>query len=210
MIFQDRIEAGKKLAEALSSYRGKKDVVLLGLARGGVVVAHAAAKELDLPFDVIIVRKIGAPDNPELALGAIAEKGRGIFNEELITLLGVSKEFIKREIEREREVVKQRKEKFLQGKEPLSLEEKIAILIDDGIATGASMKVAIESVKAQKAKKIVVAVPVAASDSLKEISEMVDEVICVSKPPHFPAVGAFYREFKQVTDEEILQLIAKD
>jgi putative phosphoribosyl transferase len=207
MIFQNRIEAGKQLAKPLSSYRGKKGVIAVGLARGGVVVAAALATELNVLLDVIIVRKIGAPDNPELALGAIAEKGRGVFNDDLIALLGVHKEYLKKEAVRQQEIVKQRKDLYLEGHEKLDYTGKTILLVDDGIATGASMRVAIESIRSQNAEKIVVAVPVAASESLKKIAPLVDEVICLSQPSNFPAVGAFYKEFGQVTDDEIIHLI---
>lgn len=207
MIFHNRIDAGEKLSVELSKYRDNKDVVVLGLVRGGVVVADCIAKALHVPLDVVIVRKVGAPDNPELALGAVSDKGKGVFNEDLIHMLGVSKEYLRKEIEKEKAELASRKELFLQGREPLSIEGKIAILVDDGIATGASMKVAIESVRAQKAKKIVVAVPVAAPESLKEISPLVDEIVCLSKPPRFPAVGTFYRDFDQVRDKEVIEIL---
>ncbi|NGX26342.1 MAG: putative phosphoribosyl transferase [Chlamydiae bacterium] len=207
MIFQNRMEAGKELAKQLASYQDSKDAIAVGLARGGVVVAVALARALNISLDVIVVRKIGAPDNPELALGAIAEKGRGAFNDELIALLGVSKEYIKKETERQREIVKMRKELYLQGRKNQDFTGKTVLLVDDGIATGASMKVAIESVKEQNAGKIVVATPVAPPEARQAIALLVDEVVCLSEPSRFPAVGAFYKEFGQVSDEEIINLI---
>lgn len=207
MIFQNREDAGKKLAKELLTYKNKKDTIVIGLVRGGVVVAAHIAKELHLPLDVLIVRKIGAPNNPELALGAISEKGSGVFNERLITHLGVSKEYIQKEIEHQREIIKKRKQSFFKGKKPFPITDKNILLVDDGIATGASMKVAVESIRFQNAKKIVIATPVAAQDSLKELSSLVDEVVCLTQPVHFYAVGAFYRDFKQVSDEEVLQIM---
>ncbi len=201
------MEAGKELAKQLASYQDSKDAIAVGLARGGVVVAVALARALNISLDVIVVRKIGAPDNPELALGAIAEKGRGAFNDELIALLGVSKEYIKKETERQREIVKMRKELYLQGRKNQDFTGKTVLLVDDGIATGASMKVAIESVKEQNAGKIVVATPVAPPEARQAIALLVDEVVCLSEPSRFPAVGAFYKEFGQVSDEEIINLI---
>lgn len=207
MIFQNRNDAGNKLAQELSAYSNKDNVIVLGLARGGVVVADCIAKVLHVPLDVVIVRKVGAPDNPELALGAVTEEGEGIFNEDLIAMLGVSREYLDAEVEKEKEEVKARKKLFLKGKKPVSIEGKIVLLVDDGIATGASMKVAIESVRSQKAQKVVVVVPVAAPESLREISKLADEVVCLSEPPNFPAVGAFYREFTQVSDRQVSEIL---
>lgn len=207
MIFQNRTEAGRELAKQLTSYQDSKDVIAVGLARGGVVVAAALARALNIALDVIIVRKIGAPDNPELALGAIAEKGSGVFNDDLIALLGVSKEYIKKETERQREIVKMRKELYLEGSATLDFAGKTILLVDDGIATGASMKVAIASIKQQNAGKIIVTVPVAPPEARLAMAALVDEVVCLSEPSRFPAVGAFYKEFAQVTDEEIVSLI---
>jgi len=207
MIFQNRVEAGKLLAKEVMSFHGSEDVVAVGLARGGVVVALEVSKTLEVALDVMVVRKIGAPDNPELALGAIAEKGRGIFNDDLITLLGVSKEYLKKETEREREIVKQRKSLYLHGKQESSLSGKTVLLIDDGMATGASMKVAIASCKEAGASKIIVAVPVAPMGACNAMEELVDEVVCLDRPSSFPAVGAFYKDFDQVTDQQIIQMI---
>lgn len=207
MIFQDRQAAGTQLAEKLIKYQKKEDVIVVGLARGGVIVAAAVAKRLHLPLDILIIRKVGAPDNEELALGAIAEEGEGIFNHHLITLLGVSKEYLKKEVAKQKEVIQERKRLYLKGKKPPNFSGKTIILVDDGIATGASMKVAIQSTKSKKASKIVVAVPVAATDSLSEIATEVDEVVCLSTPPFFQGVGAFYNHFEQTTDEEIVSLL---
>ncbi len=209
MIFQNRTEAGKELAKKLSSYLGKEEVIAVGLARGGVVVAASVAETLNISFDVMIVRKIGAPDNPELALGAIAEKGRGVFNDELIALLGVSKEYLKKETEKQREIVKSRKQLYMKGREVVGFTGKTILLVDDGIATGASMKVSIESAREQNAGKIVVAVPVAPPETIDAMALLVDEVVCLFQPSSFLAVGAFYKEFGQVTDEEIVELIRK-
>jgi len=206
-MFQDRTEAGKKLAQELQKYRGQKDVVVMGLARGGVIVAFEIAKELQLPLDVVVVRKVGAPDNEELALGAVADEGKGIFNENLIALLGVSKDYLRKETERQKEMVKDRKSKYLKGRTPVDVKNKTVLVIDDGIATGASMKVAIESMKAQKAAKVVLAVPVAAPESLREIAKEVDEVVCLLKPATFHAVGAFYKNFAQTKDDEIIKVL---
>lgn len=209
MIFKNRTHAGELLAKELPRYANGPDVVVIGLARGGVVIAAAIAKELHVALDVMVVKKVGAPDNEELALGAVSDEGEGVFNDELITLLGVSKEYLHKEIERQRELVKQKKELFFQGSKGPKLEGKDVILVDDGIATGASMKVAIASALSQSPKKLIVAVPVAASESLKTIRPLVDQVVCLSTPAHFGAVGAYYQEFAPVEDGEIIDLIAK-
>ncbi len=208
MLFKDRSDAGRQLVPLLQSYKEQENTLVLGLARGGVVTAFEIAKALNLPLGIVVVRKVGAPGNEELALGAVTEKGEGIFNDHLITLLGVSKDYLKRQIEKEKQVAKMRLELYL-GKRPLpSVKGKTVILVDDGIATGASMRVAIHSLRSQGAKKIVLAVPVAAPDSLKKIEKEVDEVHCLQSPSYFEAVGSFYKKFDQTADEEIIRLLS--
>ena len=209
MLFKDRQDAGRQLALQLLKYKDKSAVIVLGLARGGVVTAAAAAAGLHLPLNVIVVRKIGAPGNEELAIGAIAEHEEGIFNDHLIGLLGVSSDYLKKETERQKRILKERLSLYRGKAAPLHLKDKVAILVDDGIATGASMRVAIASVRHAGVKKIVLAVPVAAPDSLRKISREVDETVCLSSPAFFEAVGSFYRLFDQTTDEEVIQLLAK-
>lgn len=206
MLFQNRKEAGERLAEELKSYLDHPKTLVMGLARGGVVVAAAVARELHLPLDVIVVRKVGAPDNEELALGAVTETGQGSFNDDLIGMLGVSKEYIKREVERQKTLAQQRSKLYRSHRPGLPIEGQTVILVDDGIATGASAKVAIAHLRAKHPIKIVLAVPVAAPDSLQAISKLVDETHCLFSPSHFQAVGAFYKEFGQVEDEEIISL----
>jgi putative phosphoribosyl transferase len=209
MIFQDRHDAGRQLVPKLQAYKDHKETIVLGLARGGVVTAAEIADGLHLPLNVIVVRKIGAPGNEELALGAITETGEGIFNDHLISLLGVSSDYLKREIEKQKALAKKRVEMYQANCPVVDVKGKIIILVDDGIATGASMRVAIKSIRASKAKKIVLAVPVAAPDSLKKMEKDVDEVVCLSAPSFFEAVGAFYRVFDQTSDEEIIRLLSK-
>lgn len=207
MLFKDRKDAGMQLVPKLEKYKGRQDVIVLGLARGGMVTAAEIAEGLDVPLNVIVVRKIGAPGNEELAVGAIAEHGEGIFNENLVGALGVSRDYLKREVERQRSVLKERLELY-RGKTPApDLKGKTVILVDDGIATGASMRVAIKSMREAKVKKIVLAVPVAAPESLHKISLEVDETVCLHSPAFFEAVGEFYREFDQTSDEEVVHLL---
>lgn len=208
-MYKDRSDAGKQLVPLLKAYRNHKETIVLGLARGGVVTAYEVAKGLGLPLNVIMVRKVGAPDNEELAIGAITETGEGIFNDHLIALLGVSTDYIKREVEKQKLLAQERLSRYRANCPLLNLKGKIVILVDDGIATGASMRVAIKSVKQLGAKKIVLAVPVAAPDSLQGLEKEVDEVVCPSKPLFFQAVGVFYREFEQTSDEEVIHLLSE-
>ncbi len=207
MLFNDRRDAGKQLSARLEKYQGQKDVIVLGLARGGVVVAGEVASRLSVPLNVIVVRKIGAPGNQELALGAIAEHGDGIFNEELIASLGVSPQYLKMESSRQKEMLIARLALYRGKLAAPNLRDKTVILVDDGIATGASMRVAIQSLRHSGVKKIVLAVPVAAPDSLQKISKEVDETVCLFSPSYFEAVGSFYRSFDQTSDEEVIQIL---
>lgn len=207
MLFKDRSDAGNQLVPLLKSYKDQENVIVLGLARGGVVTAFEIANALHLPLGVMVVRKVGAPGNEELALGAVTEKGEGIFNDHLIALLGVPPDYLKRQIEIEKQKAKMRLEHYLGKRPALNLKGKTVILVDDGIATGASMRVAILSVRNQGAKKIILAVPVSAKDALQKIKKEVDEVVCLLSPDYFEAVGSFYKSFKQISDEEVTKLI---
>jgi putative phosphoribosyl transferase len=208
MLFKDRRDAGRQLVSRLSKYKDQKDVIVLGLARGGMVVAYEIASGLNVSLNVVVVRKIGAPGNEELALGAIAEHGEGVFNEHLAGILGVSQDDLGKEVERQKKILKERLDRYRGNTLSPSLKGKTVILVDDGIATGASIRVAIKSVRDADAKKIVLAVPVAAPDSLSKIQKEVDEIVCLSSPVFFEAVGAFYRAFEQTSDEEVIHLLA--
>ncbi len=207
MLFQDRRDAGKQLAARLQSYKGRKDVIVLGLARGGMVIADEVARALAVSLNAIVVRKIGAPRNAELALGAIAEDGEGVFNESLIQLLGVPISYLQKETEKQRKVLKERLALYRGKRAAPDLKGKIVILVDDGIATGASMHVAIRSMRDMGVQKLILAVPVAASAALQKLEKEVDEVVCLSAPAFFEAVGCFYRVFDQVSDEEIVSIL---
>lgn len=209
MIFKDRKDAGKKLAAALGGYKAAADTVILGLPRGGVVTAYELASKLGLPLDIVVPRKIGAPGNPEFAIGAIAEDGRGIFNEDVINRYGISKEYIEEQVEKENKEANRRLAVYRGDRPPLDIAGKTVILIDDGIATGSTMKAAIESVRAKKAARIVVAVPVSAPDSLESVKEMADEVVCLYAPFSLYAIGQFFENFSQVEDEEVIELLEK-
>lgn len=207
MLFKDRRDAGRQLLPLLGKYKNQQDVIILGLARGGVVTAYEVALGLNVPLNVIVVRKIGAPGNEELALGAIAEHGEGTFNEQLIGILGVSQDYLKKEVARQKKILKERLDLYRGNSPAPIIKGKTVILVDDGIATGASMRVAIKSVRDAGAIKIVLAVPVAAPDSLRKIQKDVDEVVCLSSPAFFEAVGGFYRAFEQTSDDEVIHLL---
>jgi putative phosphoribosyl transferase len=205
--FKDRQQAGEILAPLLRKYQDNPDVIVLGLPRGGVVVANEIAKALLLPLDITCPRKIGAPHNPEYAIGAITETGEGVFDEEHIRSLGVSKKYITQEINHQKEIAQQRLSAYRGDRPPLNLKDKVVILVDDGLATGATMKAAIKSVSAQHAKKIVVAVPVAPESTYYEIEALVDEIICPFHPTDFYAVGQFYEYFGQTSDQEVVSIM---
>lgn len=207
-IFQDRVDAGKKLAPLLTKYKDVPDTIIIGLPRGGVVVAYEVAHFLDKPLEVICPRKVGAPFNPELALGAITDTGLGYFNNDLIQSLGISQKYLEQESAKEQAVSKRRLELFRKDKPPIAFAGKTVIIVDDGLATGATMKAAIMSIKGQKAAKIVVAVPVSPPDTAAEIATMCDECITIATPWNFQAVGQFYEEFAQTDDREVIELLA--
>lgn len=207
MIFKDRKDAGQKLAQKLLAYRNQKNVWVLGLPRGGVVVAAEVAQVLSLPLDIIVTRKIGAPHNPELAIGAIDDKGHAIYNEELLVDLGVSPKYQKEEAAKEQKEAEHRLKLYRKNRPPLDLKNKTVILVDDGLATGATMRAAVYSAKAKGAQKSVVAVPVAAPSSLERLREEADELIYCDAPLFFGAVSNFYEHFDQTTDEEVIALL---
>ena len=204
--FKNREEAAEILAKELLEYRGKKPVVL-AVPRGGVVIAYEVAKVLDAPLDLIIPRKIGAPGNPELAIGAVTEDGTTILNQRLIDELGITKEYIEKEKINQIQEIKRRINVYLGDSLPQELVGKTVILIDDGIATGATIKAAICSIQKQKPAKIVVATPVAPPETFNELKREVDRIICPVVYEPFFAIGQFYEDFSQVSDEEIMRLL---
>jgi predicted phosphoribosyltransferase len=207
--FTDRQQAGQLLAEQLTSYTHRSDVIVLALPRGGVPVAYEIAKALSLPLDIFIVRKLGVPGHEELAMGAIASGGVQFFNEALIRQLHLSKQDIERIIQSEERELK-RREWLYRGKRPFpTLSHKTILLVDDGIATGATMKTAIKALRKQNPSAIVVAVPVSPPDTSKEIETLVEKTICLLKPPFFDAVGNWYEHFSQTTDDEVIELLTQ-
>lgn len=209
MKFKDRIDVGKKLAEALKKYRGDKDSIVIGLPRGGVVPAFEVADALGLPLDIIVTRKIGAPMQPELAVGALTQEGEPILDYDLMTTLGISASDLEQIIAAEIQEAKRRLHLYRGDREPLNLENKTAIIVDDGIATGATVLAAIKSARTLGAKKIIVAVPVSPQESLDKVAKEADEVICLFVPEIFYGVGGFYEEFLQTEDEQVIQLLQR-
>lgn len=206
-LFQNRTEAGQLLAEKLKHLKGE-DVVVLAIPRGGVVVGAEIAKALSCPLDIIVTKKIGAPGNPELAIGAVGPWGVRVVDRALATRTGADEEYVDQKTKQLNNEITM-KEKRLRGeRKPFEIKGKIVILTDDGIATGATAEAAIEVIKIQEPKKLVVAIPVAPPESVKKLKSLVDEVICISTPALFWAVGQFYQEFEQVEDEEVVQLLA--
>lgn len=197
MLFKNRYNVGKQLAKKLSAYKNKKDVLVLGIPRGGVEVAFSVAKILKAPLSVVVTKKIGHPFNPELAIGAVSPDNY-IIDEDYKDKEGYAKKAIK-ELNAE---IKKRYKKYTKGKLP-QLKNKIVIVVDDGLATGHTMLAAIKYVKSKSPKKVIVAVPVAAQDSFENVKALADEVICLHVPIFFSAVGSFYREFEQLDDEEV-------
>ena len=207
--FVDRVDAGKRLASALKNFSAEKGIVL-AIPRGGVVVGYVIAKTLNLPLDVIIPRKIGAPDNPELAIGAIAEDGTAILDQNLIKYLGVSREYVIEETERQKQEIRRRLKLYRQDISYPDLKGLDVIVVDDGIATGSTMKAALTSVKNRGAASITVAVPVGPPSTIEELEKMADRVVCLYTPEFFQAIGEFYQDFNQTSDEEVIGLLLEN
>jgi putative phosphoribosyl transferase len=208
MLFKNRTEAGRALAAALEKFKGAKKTVVLGLPRGGVVVAKLVADHLGLPLDVVIPRKLGAPDNPELAIGAIAEDAV-ILDPGIISALNVSEEYIRQEIARQTLEAKRRLELYRKGKPRPDWKGWTALLVDDGIATGSTMRASIAALKKLKVANIVVAVPVGPTDTIEDLKKEADLVVCLYTPSSFMAVGQFYDRFPQTSDEEVMEILCK-
>jgi putative phosphoribosyl transferase len=207
--FVDRVDAGKRLASVLKNFSGKKGIVL-AIPRGGVVVGYMIAKTLNLPLDIIIPRKIGAPDNPELAIGALAEDGTAILDQNLIKYLGVSREYVIEETESQKKEIRRRLKLYKQDASYPNLKGLDVIVVDDGIATGSTMKAALASVKNRGASSITVAVPVGPPSTIEELEKMADRVVCLYTPEFFQAIGEFYKDFSQTSDEEVIGLLLEN
>ncbi len=206
-MFRDRKDAGVHLAERLKQYAGRNDVVVLALPRGGVVTAAEVANRLKAPLDVLIVRKIGHPMEQELAAGALAETGAIVYNEDVARGFGITKEYLRDEAARQRNEISRRQQLYRNGEKLMEVGGRTVILVDDGVATGATMKAAIEALKREHAARLIVAVPVSPRATAAELETMADEFVCLDTPPDFMAVGSYYADFRQIMDAEVVSIL---
>jgi putative phosphoribosyl transferase len=207
--FADRTEGGRLLAEKLGKYADRDDVIILGLPRGGVPVAYEVAKRLRAPLDVFVVRKLGVPGFEELAAGAIASGGVRVLNEDVVRAIPHAEEAIEAVTTRETAELERREQLYRDGRPAPELRVRVVILIDDGLATGATMRAAVKALRQSGAARIIVAVPVGPPDTCREIEEQADETICLSTPAFFQAVGQYYEDFSQTSDEDVRELLAR-
>ncbi|MRI84282.1 MAG: phosphoribosyltransferase [Nitratiruptor sp.] len=205
MVFQDRLEAGKFLAQMLQEFKGDPETIVVALPRGGVPVGYVIAKELGVPLDIFFVKKIPSPYNPEAAIGAVSESGQEYLNERAVMMLGVSRPWIEEQIAKIMEQIA--KKRALYRKPRLPVAGKRVILVDDGVATGASMYLAAKALKNEGAREVVIATPVAPPDALALLREAADEVVVAQVPRDFMAVGQYYRDFHQLDDQEVMALL---
>lgn len=208
--FRDRREAGGLLADALGEkYGDRDDVVVLALPRGGVPIGREVARALGAPLDVIVVRKLGAPGRPELAMGAIASGGVRILESRVVGTLGVDEETIEEVAGQERAELERREAAYREDRSPIEIEGRIALIVDDGAATGSTLRAAIRAAGERGPERVVAAVPVAPPDTVERLKEVADEVVCPRTPVPFAAIGAWYEEFPQVSDEEVREILGE-
>jgi putative phosphoribosyl transferase len=207
MRFRDRAHAGRVLARALLAYAGRDDVVVLALPRGGVPVAAELARALGAQLDVFVVRKLGLPGHEELAMGAVAPGGVLVLDDRLVRGLGIPDEVLQETVEKELRELERREAAYRAGRPPLDLEGKTVILVDDGLATGATMRAAALALRKVKPARVVVAVPVASAETCDEFRADVDEIVCALTPSPFHAVGLWYDDFSQTSDEVVRELL---
>lgn len=208
-IYADRADAGRALANALARYRATPDAIVLGLPRGGVPVAFEVARALELPLDVLVVRKLGLPQQPELAMGAIASGGALVVNDEVTRYLGGNAVAFEAVRAREQAELERRERDYRGSRPPLLVTGRTAILVDDGLATGATMEAAVRALQSLGTGRVVVAVPVASVEARERIEVLADEVVCLATPGFFSAVGQWYADFGQTGDEEVRDLLAR-
>jgi len=207
--FRDRTEAGRLLARKLREYANRHDVVVLALPRGGVPVGFEVAKALNVPLDIFLVRKLGLPGYEELAMGAIAAGGVRVLNEEVIRALGIPDEVVDAVAEKEERELERREREYRDGRPPVDVHGRTVILVDDGLATGSSMRAAALALRTKQPAKIVVAVPVGSPETCAEFQSEVDQAVCAVTPQPFWGVGQWYRDFSQTTDEEVRDLLKR-
>ena len=207
MIFADRLDAGERLAKGLAHLAGS-DCVVLAIPRGGVIVGEVIARELGAPLDVVVPRKIGAPGNPELAIGAVAP-GIRVLDPRMVGALGVTDRYLEREISEQEAEIERRQRAYRGGRPPQPVEGRVAIVVDDGVATGSTAVAALRWARARGAERVVLAVPVAPPQSLERLRAEADEVVVLETPQPFLAVGEWYRDFDQTTDEQVVSALAR-
>jgi predicted phosphoribosyltransferase len=207
--FADREEAGRLLADELSEYRGQNAVVL-GIPRGGIIVAREIARELDADLDIVLAHKLRTPGHEELAMGSVAEDGKLFLNQEVVGKLGVGEAYIQQEKSRQLAEIRRRTELFRRARPKIPLKRRIVIVTDDGVATGATTQAALWAVRLEQPKKLIAAMPVGPEGTIKRLAEDADEMLCLRAPPLFAAVGQFYRQFYPVEDEDVLEILRKE
>jgi putative phosphoribosyl transferase len=207
--FADRREAGRLLAQQLSDYRSRKAVVL-GIPRGGIIVAQELAHALEADMDIVLAHKLRTPGRAELAMGSVAEDGKLFLNEEVVSELGIDKTYVQQERARQMAEIKRRTELFRYSHPKVRLAGRIVIVTDDGVATGATTQAALRAVRLERPEKLIAALPVGPEDTIVRLSEDVDEMICLRAPPFFSAVGQFYVRFEPVEDEEVLAILKEE
>lgn len=210
VLFTDRNEAGRRLGERLSRFKDENPVVL-ALPRGGVPVGAEVARSLEAPLDLVLVRKIGAPFQPELAIGAVVDGGRPetVLNEDLIRECQIPESYIAKESARQLEEIERRRELYLAGRARVPVEGRTAIVVDDGIATGATMEAALHAMRRAGPKRLVLATPVAPPDTIERLRPQADEVVCLATPSPFAAIGLFYEDFHQLGDDDVVDLLRR-
>ena len=208
MLFRDRADAGRHLLSRLGAYHGRPDVVVLGLPRGGIPVGYEVARGLGAPLDVFVVRKLGVPGQEELAMGAIATGGVRVVNRDVVDALHIAPDVLDRAAAQELRELERRERSYRGDRPEPQVEGRTVILVDDGLATGSTMRAAVQALRQQRPARIVVAVPVAASATCEELRREVEDVVCFATPEPFMAVGRFYDDFSQTTDEEVHDLLA--
>ena len=205
--FRDRVEAGRALAHKLESYRGQEDVLVLALPRGGVPIAFEVSRAIEAPLDIYLVRKLGVPGHEELAIGAIASGGVRVLNHDVVYMTGIDEQGIDAIAEREQKEIERRERTYRDGRPAAEIAGKTIILIDDGLATGATMLAAARAIRKQRPAKLVVAVPVSSPEVCDYFRKEVDEIVCAEMPTPFQAVGLWYDDFTQTSDEEVRELL---
>lgn len=207
--FRNRLQAGELLASHLSKYAQRKDAIVLALPRGGVPVGYAIAEALQIPLDVLIVRKLGMPGHEEFAVGAIAAGGKCFLQTDTISAFGIPSALIEQLKERELREIERREQLYRSGRPALQLRDHVVILVDDGLATGSTMQIAIQAARQEAPTQLIVAIPVSSQEGIAGLQNLVEKIVCISAPDSFQAVGQWYEDFRQTIDEEVIELLER-